>query len=103
MGNYIETATEALHDALRIQGFDPAKDLTPELERGYVLLVLTRGTTTRLGDVHDAWAVARAVERPDHPDLVPFEQLSAETKAYDRPFASAIRNAARYLAGEGTE
>lgn len=98
MSNYVQDATAALHVALRAQGKDPAACLTPELERLYTLLVLVRGEATDLDDVHDAWAVARAVERPDHPDLVPFGQLSDEVRAYDEPFRDAIRAAARRLA-----
>lgn len=97
MTNYIATATEALHDALRAQGKDPAKSLTPALSQLYTLLVLTKGELTTLADVHNAWAVARNVERPDHKDLVPFEELSAEIAEWDQPFVDAIRTAARNL------
>jgi len=99
MSNYITAATEALREQLRAQGKDPAKSLTPELERLYVLLLLVRGEQVTLADVHDAWAVARAVERPDHPDLVPFYQLAPEKWEHDRPYAHAIQDAARILAG----
>jgi hypothetical protein len=96
---YISQATEALREALRHQGKDPDKSLTPALQQLYVLLLLTRGDLTTLADVHDAWAVARAVERPDHPDLVPFVLLAPEVAEYDRPFVTAIHAAARFLAG----
>lgn len=96
---YIEAATQALHDALRAQGKDPAACLTPDLQQLYVLLVLSRGELATLVDVHDAWAVARATERPDHPDLVPFYELSDEVKAYDEPFMRAIHSAGRQLGG----
>ena len=99
MSNYVTAATEALRDQLRAQGKDPARSLTPELERLYVLLLLVRGDQVTLSEVHDAWAVARAVERPDHPDLVPFYQLAPEEWEHDRPFARAIQDAARILAG----
>lgn len=95
--NYITGATEALRTALRLQGKDPEQSLTDELERLYVLLLLTRGDRVTLEDVHDAWAIARSVERPDHPDLVLFDELSDEVAEYDRPFVEAIRAAARGL------
>jgi hypothetical protein len=96
--NYVAAATDALRAALRDQGKDPAKCLTPGLEQLYVLLVLTRGAGTTLADVHDAWACDRAIGRPGHPDLVPFEQLSADVAEWDRPFMEAIHAAARDLA-----
>ena len=94
---YIESATQALHGALRAQGKDPAACLTPDLQQLYVLLVLTSGTATTLADVHDAWACARAITRPDHRDLVPFEQLTADVAEWDRPFMVAIHTAARQM------
>jgi hypothetical protein len=97
MSNYITEATTALHDAIRAQGKTPEASLSPDLQQLYVLLVLTRGTATTLADVHDAWACARAVTRPDHPDLVLFEELSSETAEWDRPFMNAIHAAARTL------
>lgn len=97
MPNYVTEATEALREAVRRQGKDPDKSMTPTLQQLYVLLLLTEGEATLLADVHDAWAVARATERPDHPDLVPFHKLSAEVAEYDRPFMEAIRDAAGYL------
>lgn len=98
MANYVAAATMALHDALRAQGKNPADCLTPDLQQLYVLLVLTRGTQTTLADVHDAWAAARAVTRPDHKDLVPFDQLSADIAEWDWPFMQAIHTAARAIA-----
>lgn len=95
MQNYITEATEALREAVRRQGKDPDKSLTPALQQGYTLLVLTKGELTTLSDVHDAWGVARAVEQPNHPDLVPFEVLAGEVQAYDKPFLAAIHDAAR--------
>lgn len=94
---YIDAATRALHEALRAHGKDPAACLTPDLQQLYVLLVLTRGTATTLADVHDAWACARALTRPDHPDLVPFAQLTADVAEWDRPFMNAIHTAARQI------
>jgi hypothetical protein len=93
--NYVAAATEALLDALRAQGIDPDTDLTPMQRQLYTLLVLTRGETTTLADVHDAWGCARILTRPDHPSLVPFECLSYEVAEWDRPFMLAIHAAAR--------
>ena len=63
----------------------------------YTLLVLVKGEACSTEDVHDAWAVARQRERPEHPDLVPFDQLEESTAAFDVPYRDAIRSAARQL------
>jgi len=63
----------------------------------YGLLVLVRGVECSTEDVHDAWAVARQRERPEHPDLVPFDQLEDSVAAFDLPFRDAIRSAAGQL------
>lgn len=65
-----------------------------ELLRLYALLALVKGTATSLEDVHDAWAMWRIVTRPDHPDLVPFEDLTPEVQEYDRLYRDAIRRVA---------
>ena len=67
----------------------------------YTLLVLTKGTECSTEDVHDAWAVARQRERPEHPALVPFSLLDDSAAKRDIPYRDAIRSAARRLAGPG--
>lgn len=65
----------------------------------YTLLVLIKGEECSTEDVHDAWAVARQRERPDHRDLVPFDQLEESIATFDIPFRDAIRTAACRLVG----
>lgn len=36
-------------------------------------------------------------DRPDHPSLVPFDELSAEVQELDRPYAEAVAEAAARL------
>jgi hypothetical protein len=86
---YIQDALEVLN------GTCPGLD--PELAQLYALLALTRGTRTSLQDVHDAWAVWRCGTRPDHPSLVPFDQLTPEVQELDRPYMDAIHRTARQL------
>jgi hypothetical protein len=69
--------------------------LDPELARLYALLVLVKGEATTLRDVHDAGSVWRDRTRPDHPSLIPFEQLSRVVQLLDRPYATAIHKAGR--------
>ena len=71
-----------------------APDQDPDLIRLYALLVLVKGEDTTLEDVHDAWALWRLSTRPDHPDLVPFDQLTSEVQEYDQPYRDAIARTA---------
>lgn len=63
----------------------------------YALLVLTTGEETTLEDVHEAWGVWRSRAAPDHKSLVPFEELAYEVRENDRPYAEAIRAAAKTI------
>lgn len=71
-------------------------NLEPELAGLYALLALTTGPETSLEDVHDAWAVWTATtrNRPDHPSLVPFNELDPKTQELDREYADGIHRAA---------
>lgn len=68
-----------------------------DLLRLYALLTLTQGQHTTLKDVHDAWSLWRHGTRPDHPSIVPFDQLTSEIQELDRPYMEAIHRAARTL------
>jgi len=92
---YITRARTALLTALDDTELDWERE--QRLLDLYTLLVLIRGTECSTEDVHDAWAVARQRERPEHPDLVPFDQLEDSVATFDIPFRDAIRTAARQL------
>ncbi|OZM79918.1 hypothetical protein [Pseudonocardia sp. MH-G8] len=84
---YIQHALKVLNRA--------CPGLAPELAQLYALLALTRGSRTTLQDVHDAWAVWRNTTRPNHPSLVPFDQLSQDVQELDRKYMQAIHRTAR--------
>ena len=86
---YIESTIEKLR-----AGLGPADGSDDALLRLYALLVHSCGVDTTLEDVHDAWALWRSQTKPDHADLVPFEQLSDEVVEYDRPYMALIRHVA---------
>jgi hypothetical protein len=71
-------------------------DLEPQLAGLYALLALTKGTSTTLRDVHDAWGVWMATVRGrlDHPALVPFDELATDVQELDRSYMTGIHNAA---------
>lgn len=88
MRNYFTDVMDAL--AKRIGHQEPV------LEAAYAQLVLTTGLGTTSEDVHTAWAAWRVnSDRPDHPDLLPFGELTPETQAYDDKYRDAIREVAR--------
>jgi hypothetical protein len=91
MPNYVQQIESRLREL-------STNDLSDTQVRMYTLLVLTRGTETTLEDVHDAWAVDRNVDRPEHKDLVPFGQLEPSVAEWDRPFMELIHKVASELA-----
>lgn len=67
---------------------------TSSLFRTYAVLLLAKGQEVTREDVHNAW-VAWMLERGEtHESMVPFADLSAETKAEDSPFMVAVRTVA---------
>ena len=89
--NYIDELAKAIYDKVDKSG-DPFQ-WHGSLYRLYALLGLILGADVDLVDVHDAWSVWTAHYQPDHPSLVPFDQLSTEVQELDRPYAEAIREA----------
>ncbi len=74
----------------------PDDDIRP-LFRLYALLALVKGTAVKAADVHNAWAAWMQERDPCHRSIRPFEELDAETQAFDEPFARAIRAVAEKL------
>lgn len=56
----------------------------------YLLLTLVKGAHVTLQNVHDAWAIAEHHTNPNHPSLVPFNQLTPDLQTLDQPYANAI-------------
>lgn len=67
----------------------------------YTLLVLRVGQRASREDVHDAWAVWRSAQQPDHGSVVPLGELGEDVRASDDPYVEAIRRAAADLAAGG--
>ena len=79
---YIDDAINAVAEEL--------PGLPDRLTDLYALLCLTRGVNTTLRDVHDAWAIWRHQARPDHPAIVPFDELTPDVQELDRKYADGI-------------
>ena len=78
------------------RGLPPGTPTPPdsdELFLLYALLARSKGGATTAEDVHDAWAAWQVSRNPDHPALVPYEQLSPQARDEDEPFLVAIRRA----------
>ncbi|GLY08286.1 hypothetical protein [Actinoplanes sp. NBRC 101535] len=88
--NYVQQITRDLTTQL--------PDCDTHLIGFYALLALTHGQDTTLEHVHDAWALWRISTRPDHPDLILFDQLTPEVQELDRPYMQAIHQAAARVA-----
>jgi hypothetical protein len=82
--SYVDEVIELLKEHECMKGCDT------DLLRFYTLLVLTTGADTNTKDVHDAWAAWRVATEPDHPFLVPFDQLIKDVQDLDWPYAYAI-------------
>ncbi len=65
------------------------------LYRMYAVLALVRGEETSNENVHDAWSAWQAGIRPNHPSLVPFDQLAPKIQDLDTLYRDAIRRVAR--------
>ncbi len=76
-------------------------DCEPELLRIYAVLVLVKGRDVTPADVHHAWAVWTAPRRPDHPSLVPFEDLAPEVQRLDDRYAEAIAEVSARMGAQG--
>lgn len=70
----------------------------------YALLVLIKGEEITLKDVHDAWAMdmnfrprAGRCYGHDHTSIVPFDDLSEETRNKDRKYVDTLRSIAREM------
>lgn len=90
---YVEEARERLVAAFPKLGEECRSDLLDL----YTLLVLIRGEEATEKHVHDAWSVRTSRVRPDHWSIVPFEELSEETRRRDAKYAVEIRRIAREL------
>ncbi|MGH4028702.1 DUF7701 domain-containing protein [Actinomycetota bacterium Odt1-20B] len=77
----------------------PASAEPPEdsdgLFRIYAVLLRAKGEQVTDEDVHDAWSAWMGSVDDTHTALVPFHDLDPETRAFDAPYAMAIRAAAR--------
>lgn len=70
-------------------------DCDDDLITLYALLVLTLGDGATMVDIHDAWALWRKKDMPNHSALIPYEELAPEIQELDRPYMDAVRRVAQ--------
>ncbi|MFK4037015.1 hypothetical protein ACI2LC_14580 [Nonomuraea wenchangensis] len=69
----------------------------------YGVLLRVKGDKVSASDVHDAWTVWMQVRNPNHPALLPYDELDLETRMQDLPYMQAIRQAARIRQAQSGE
>jgi hypothetical protein len=93
---YLNTLAEEIRRAVPPDAL-PSGD-TSSLFRIYAVLLLAKGQAVTREDVHNAWVAWMLDKGETHESMVPFAELSAETKAEDSPFMVAVRSVARQRA-----
>lgn len=88
---YLESLAESIRSEVLRSADIP--DDSEELFLIYALLCRSKGRTTTLEDVHDAWAIWMAARNPLHPALVEFAQLSHNQQQEDVPYLNGIHAA----------
>ncbi|MET9372259.1 hypothetical protein ABZY00_31085 [Streptomyces griseoflavus] len=67
------------------------------LFRMYAVLLKAKGAEVTDEDVHDAWTAWMQTVNSSHEALIPYADLDPATRAFDAPYAEAIRRAARQM------
>lgn len=70
---------------------DAVPDDADDLFLIYAVLALSKGTTVRRGDVHDAWSAWMTMRGEEHDAVRPLADLPEEIRSEDDPFVAAIR------------
>jgi hypothetical protein len=63
---------------------------TSALFRIYAVLLLAKGASVSLSDVHNAWVAWTCGRNPEHAALIPFSELSEDVASADLPYVQAI-------------
>jgi hypothetical protein len=99
--NYIDKLAKRIHEIAdsdpRIIEWWKHDGSSPELLRAYALLARSKGSSTTLEDIHDAWSSVTATSSPAHQYLVPMNEVPSEVQDYDRPYLDAVHAAAGEL------
>ena len=92
---YLDQLADLIRSCLPAEAEPPAD--SDNLFRIYAVLLRAKGEQVTEEDIHDAWSAWMQSVNSRHQALVPFQDLDAQTRAFDAPYAQAIRAASRYL------
>lgn len=95
MRMYLDTISERIRSHIPDDRM-PAEN-PEDLLRLYAVLLRVKGIDVTESDVHDAWSMWIARDRPTHESLIPYEDLTPEVREQDAVFANAIRKAAHEM------
>jgi hypothetical protein len=93
--NYLEVIAEAVHEAAKGTNVIPEEERDLYLCHALLAVTVGEGVTRRM--VHDAWSVWASLNDPDHPSLVPFDELPPSIQDEDDLFVAAIKSVAQSL------
>jgi hypothetical protein len=92
---YLDPLADLIRSCLPPDAEPPAD--SDGLFRIYAVLLQAKGEEVTDEDVHNAWSAWMQSVDSTHEALVPFRDLDPETRAFDAPYAQAIRVAARRM------
>ncbi|MET9294846.1 hypothetical protein [Streptomyces sp. NPDC003077] len=90
---YLDPLAHLIRSCLPPDAEPPAN--SDDLFRIYAVLLQAKGEQVTDEDVHNAWSAWMQSVDDTHEALVPFHDLDPKTRAFDAPYAQAIRTAAR--------
>ncbi|WP_149180930.1 hypothetical protein [Streptomyces sp. TRM49041] len=92
---YLDPLANLIRSCLPPDAEPPAD--SDDLFRMYAVLLKAKGEQVTDEDVHDAWSAWMQSVDSTHEALVPFQELDPKTRAFDAPYARAIRAAAKSM------
>jgi hypothetical protein len=92
LSSYIDKIASDIRRAADPDAAKANEDLP--LYRLYAVLLLAKGKGVTAEDVHNAWAAWASEHAPTHLNLLPFKELSLETRHKDLRYLNAIREVA---------
>lgn len=95
---YLDQLADQIRSSLPPDAEPP--EASNDLFRIYAVLLLAKGDQVTDEDVHNAWSAWVQSTGSVHESLQPFHDLEPEIRAFDTPYAEAIRTTARQRANE---
>lgn len=94
--NYLQTVANKIKSEVPVDVLPDAPN-TNLLFNMYATLLLAKGSSVTLEDVHNAWVAWMSEENTSHASIKPFKDLDKETQLQDKPYLDAIIRAVSKL------